>query len=163
MKNFLFLLISMTIGLVSFSQVDSIQVEEDILGIAPSDTVYMKPEQMPIFPGCEGGDSAEVQMCTIQAMMRHAFENFKYPAVAREHGLTGKVYISFVINTKGEVVNIKVLKGVHRVLDQACIDAVKSFPIMTPGYQLGEKVNVAYTIPFNIQADKKKKKKKKKK
>lgn len=116
---------------------------------------------MPVFKGCESEVSLDKKQCTVMKIITHVFENFEYPEKARKLGITGRVYIKFVVNSKGKVVNVEVLKGVHKILDDACIKAVQSLPDMIPGYQLGKNVSVSYTIPINIQAEKSKKEKKK--
>ena len=127
------------------------EVEEEVVEEVV-EQVFTKVENMPLFPGCENEPSAMREMCTQRKMLEHAFKNFEYPAVAREHGLTGRIYLKFVVGSDGKVKDIEVLKGVHKVLDDAAVKAIETMPSMKPGEQLGKKVAVSYTIPFNVQA-----------
>lgn len=104
MKTIISVLLIICTYTFSFSQIDSIQIEQDSIGVCSDETVYTKAEVMPIFPGCENeGDSTLITMCTMGKIMQHAFENFEYPAVARQHGVTGRVYIRFVVTTTGKI------------------------------------------------------------
>ncbi len=99
--------------------------------------VFVKVEHMPVF---SGGD--------LQTWIN---KHIDYPAVAQENGITGKVYISFVVNKKGKVESVKVLRGVDPSLDKEAVRVIKSLPSWTPGKQRDKKVKVTYTVPINFQ------------
>ncbi len=77
-------------------------------------------------------------------------ENMKYPEIAAENGISGTVYIRFVVNTQGKVVDAVVLRGVDPALDQEAIRVVMSSPKWTPGKQRGKPVKVQFNFPINF-------------
>lgn len=68
-----------------------------------------------------------------------------------ENGISGKVYIQFVIEKDGSITDVKVARGVDSSLDKEAVRVVKSMPKWTPGKQRGKPVRVAYTLPINFQ------------
>ena len=98
--------------------------------------IFVAVEKMPGFPG---GDAA---------LLRYISKNIKYPAIASENGIQGKVFVEFVVNKDGQIVDVKVLKGVDRSLDEEAVRVVKNMPAWTPGEQQGKKVRVSYRIPI---------------
>ena len=109
------------------------QEEED-----DSDEVFMVVEQMPVFPGGDLG------------LMKFIQKTTKYPPIAKENDITGKVYVTYVVNKKGKVTNVKVIRGVDKYLDAEAIRVVKLLLYTKPGLQRGKPVNVQYTIPINF-------------
>ena len=109
------------------------QEEED-----DSDEVFMVVEQMPVFPGGDLG------------LMKFIQKTTKYPPIAKENDITGKVFVSYVVNKKGKVTNVKVARSVDRYLDAEAVRVVKLLPYTTAGKQRGKPVNVQYTIPINF-------------
>lgn len=99
--------------------------------------VFVTVEHMPVF---SGGD-----------VQKWINKHTKYPVIAQENGITGKVYISFVVNKKGKVEKVKILRGVDPSLDKEAIRVVKSMPGWKPGKQRDKAVNVSYTVPINFQ------------
>ena len=108
-----------------------------------SSAPYIWVEQMPELPG--GGGTAAI-VAAIQKAVR-------YPPAAIRNGVEGKVYVSFVVNAQGEVVDIKVVKGLGTGLDEETVRAINSLPRFIPGKQNGREVSVAFTVPitFKIQ------------
>jgi protein TonB len=80
-------------------------------------------------------------------------QNIKYPQLAVENGISGKVYVQFAVNSKGQVVDAKVLRGVDPSLDQEAIRVVQSSPKWTPPKQGGRPVKQLFTLPvvFRLQ------------
>jgi len=103
-----------------------------------SDEVFMVVEQMPVFPGGDLG------------LMKFIQKKTKYPPIAKENDITGKVYVSYVVNKKGKVTNVKVARSVDRYLDAEAVRVVKLLPYSSAGKQRGKPVNVQYTIPINF-------------
>ena len=103
-----------------------------------SDEIFMVVEQMPVFPG---GDLA---------LMNFIQKTTKYPPIAKENDITGKVYVTYVVNKKGKVTNVKVVRSVDKYLDAEAVRVVKLLPYTTAGKQRGKPVNVQYTIPINF-------------
>ena len=94
---------------------------------------------MPSFPGGMG------------ELMKFLGNNIKYPAVAQENGIQGRVIIQFVIEKDGSVANPVVVKGVDPALDKEALRVVKSMPKWTPGKQRGKAVRVKYTVPVTFR------------
>jgi len=99
--------------------------------------VFFIVEDMPTFMG---GDQNEFR--------KYIQQNLKYPAVAAENGISGRVFVQFVVNQKGEVINAKVVRGVDPSLDKEALRVVMSSPKWTPGKQRGKPVRVAFTFPI---------------
>ncbi len=106
----------------------------------PEDTqeVFLIVEQMPVFPG---GD---------EALRKYLAQSVKYPVIAQENGIQGRVFVSFVVNQKGEVTNVKVARPFDPNLDKEAVRVVQSMPKWTPGMQRGKAVKVSYTVPINF-------------
>ncbi|MCB9224046.1 MAG: energy transducer TonB [Crocinitomicaceae bacterium] len=103
----------------------------------PQDTmVYDMPEQMPEFPG--GAD----------AMDHYFADNIKYPPVAKEKGIQGKVYVQFIVEKDGSVTQVKVRRGAHELLDKEAVRVVKMMPNWKPGSMRGKVVRTRYTVPI---------------
>ena len=94
---------------------------------------------MPEFPGGE------------LEMRKFIAENIKYPEEAKAKGLSGKVFVQFVINKEGDVVNAKIARGIDPLLDAEAIRVVQSMPKWTPGSQRGKTVNVSFTVPIEYK------------
>ncbi|MDR1226440.1 MAG: energy transducer TonB [Prevotellaceae bacterium] len=78
-------------------------------------------------------------------------DNMKYPEVATENGIQGRVIVQFTVNTEGRVVNVKVLRGVDPALDKEAIRVIESSPRWTPGKQRNKPVRILYTLPVIFQ------------
>ena len=103
--------------------------------------VFDVVEEMPSFPG---GNAA---------LMSYLNSNTKYPVVAQENGVQGRVIISFVVERDGSISDVKVARSVDPSLDREAQRVVKSMPRWTPGKQNGQTVRVKYTVPvvFRLQ------------
>lgn len=103
--------------------------------------VFDVVEQMPSFPG---GNSA---------LMEYLGKNVKYPVVAQENGVQGRVVVSFVVERDGSVTDVKVAKSVDPSLDREAARVVGSMPRWIPGKQNGSAVRVKYNVPvaFRLQ------------
>ena len=98
-------------------------------------------EQQPLFPGGPA------------ALMKYLSENTKYPVVAQENGVQGRVTVQFVVEKDGSISDVHVLRGVDPSLDKEAVRVVKSMPRWTPGRQNGITVRVNYRVPvlFRLQ------------
>lgn len=103
---------------------------------AQEEEPYMMVEQMPQFPG----GPAE--------LLKYIAKNLKYPVIAQENGIQGKVILRFVVNAQGHVENVKVLRSLDPYCDKEAIRVVKSLPQWIPGKQNGRNVPVYYTCPI---------------
>jgi len=77
-------------------------------------------------------------------------KNLKYPPVAAENGISGKVYVQFAVNSKGEVMDVKVLRGVDPSLDKESIRVIQSSPTWIPAKQGGRNVAQQFVIPLSF-------------
>jgi protein TonB len=100
--------------------------------------IFTIVEEMPSFPGGEA------------KMLEYVAKNIKYPPMARENNITGRVYINFYIDKDGKVQNAKVVRGISPDCDQEALRVVRSMPQWTPGKQNGRAVNVNYNLPINF-------------
>ena len=101
--------------------------------------IFQIVEEMPSFPG---GD---------QKMMEYVAKNIKYPQIARETGVQGKVFVNFVVEPDGSVSNVKILRGIGGGCDEEAMRVVKSMPKWKPGKQRGKPVRVSYNLPVNFK------------
>jgi TonB family protein len=107
-------------------------------------------EEMPEFPGGEEGLNSFLVKTVV------------YPSRALEDDLQGKVYLSFVVDTFGNVYDAKIEKSVHPLLDNAALKVIDVMPKWKPGRQNGKAVRVRFNLPVVFELEEKKKKKKKK-
>lgn len=126
-------------------------VRNDIAVAAPPPPPAPKPEvatkvfdvveEMPSFPGGNG------------ALMSYLASNIKYPVVAQENGVQGRVIVSFVVERDGSISDVRVARSVDPSLDREAQRVVKSMPRWKPGKQNGSAVRVKYTVPvvFRLQ------------
>jgi TonB family protein len=130
--------------------------DEEIEIINEDDEVFMVVESMPIFPCLDfsftntEGLLYTKNYCGDEALMKFVQKNVKYPSIAKEYNITGKVYASFIVGKDGSVTNVKIVRGVDKNLDAEVIRLVKSFPKYKAGIQRGKAVRVMFTIPINF-------------
>jgi protein TonB len=110
-----------------------------------TDEVFMIAEDMPMFKGCTD------DQCTQGEILKYIARNTKYPAIAKENNITGRVFVGFVVDKSGSVTNVKLLRGVDKYLDAEAIRVVKSMPKFSPGRQRGKPVKVQYNIPITFK------------
>lgn len=96
-------------------------------------------EKMPTFPGGE------------EALMDFIGTNIRYPKYAQDHGISGRVFIKFVVMPDGSVSNVEVLKGIGGGCDEEAVRVVKMMPKWIPGEKDGKKVMVMYTLPISFR------------
>lgn len=122
-----------------------------------NDEPILVPDQMPRFPGCESTDlSREARSkCAAGKLLEYIYDNLKYPTLARVNDIEGLVVIRFVVNKKGLIDNISILKDIGAGCGKAAESVVKSMNLMdqkwTPGLQKGRPVNVIYTLPVKFK------------
>lgn len=126
----------------------TIPIEISIKG-EEEEEVFFIVEHMPEFPG---GDLE---------LRKYIAANIKYPEEAKAKGLSGKVFVQFIIDKNGDVVNPKIARGIDPILDNEAIRVIQSLPKWKPGEQSkridGEKVwvpkNVSWTVPVEFKID----------
>lgn len=109
-----------------------------IVGEDTTSTPYAVVEQMPEFPGGEA------------ALQRYLHNSVKYPNIAMENGIQGKVYVGFVVERNGSISNVRIARGVDASLDKEAMRVVRLMPKWIPGKQNGEPVRVSFTAPINF-------------
>ena len=120
-------------------EIEDTESDEDLEIVEEDDEeVFMVVENMPEFPGGDLG------------LMKYIQKNVKYPPIAKEYNITGKVYISFIVDKTGSVTNVKVVRGVDKNLDAEAVRVVKSLPNFKPGKQRGIPVRCSYNVPINF-------------
>ena len=110
-------------------------VEDDVV----EQEIFKIVEEMPSFPGGEA------------KLMEFVGKNIKYPQIARETGIQGRVFVNFVVEPDGSVSNVSVLRGIGGGCDEEAMRVVKSMPKWKPGKQRGKAVRVQYMLPVNFR------------
>jgi protein TonB len=121
------------------------EVEEEI------EVAFAVVENVPIFPGCTG-NNAELKKCFNDKVLAHVKKTFKYPVQAQELGVQGKVYVMFIVDSKGDISNIRT-RGPDTYLETEASRIIDALPKMTPGMQRNKPVNVPYSIPITFQLE----------
>ncbi len=98
-------------------------------------TVFQVVEQMPEFPG------------GMEALLKYLSKNIKYPSMALDNGIQGRVLVSFTVNKDGSIVDPEILRSVDPSLDKEAIRVISTMPKWNPGKQRGKPVRVKYTVP----------------
>ncbi len=102
---------------------------------APKDTMpYI--EEMPVFPGGQ------------QAMYDFLHDGVTYPQEALESGISGKVWVQFVVRKDGVVDSVRTVRGVHPLLDAEAERVVRSMPVWKPGTMMGRPIAVRFNVPI---------------
>lgn len=126
------------VEVVSFALTEQ-EEEED-------EPIFVVVEEMPIF---------RPEICTTsqegnRELMKYIVQAIRYPVIAVENGVEGKVYITFVVSPLGAVTNVQVTRGVNSVLDKEAVRVIKTLPNFSPGKQRGKAVRVQYSVPINF-------------
>lgn len=111
---------------------------------SPREQVFTVVEEMPEFPGAQS------------ALLKYLSESIKYPVVAQENGIQGRVSCSFVVQKDGSITDIEVIRGVDPSLDKEAIRVIQAMPKWKPGRQRGKEVAVKYTVPVTFRLEKEK-------
>ena len=101
--------------------------------------VFDVVEQMPEFPGGQG------------ALLKWISDHIKYPAVAEENGIQGRVVCTFVVERDGSVTDVQVARSIDPSLDKEAVRVLKQMPRWNPGKQNGSSVRVKYTVPVTFR------------
>ncbi|MDO4948684.1 MAG: TonB family protein [Bacteroidales bacterium] len=101
--------------------------------------IFQIVEEMPEFPG------------GMAECLKFLAKNLKYPTIAQENGVQGRVIIQFVVNKDGSIVDPVVARGVDPYLDKEALRVVSTMPKWKPGKQRGKEVRVKYTVPVSFK------------
>jgi protein TonB len=128
---------------------EAVVVQEEVAEVAVAEVIEVeeaKPvftivEEMPSYPGGEAERN------------KFLAENIVYPQQATENGIQGTVYVSFVVDSKGNVTDVKILRGIGGGCDEEALRVVKMMPKWHPGKQNGKQVRVLFNMPiyFKLQ------------
>jgi periplasmic protein TonB len=110
--------------------VEEEEVEEDV--------IFTVVEDQPSFPGGE------------EARIRFLQENLRYPQMAREAGIQGTVFVTFVVERDGSVTDVRVLRGIGGGCDEEAVRVVRNMPRWQPGRQRGQPVRVQFNMPIRF-------------
>lgn len=121
----------MIIDVAPVIQTNIEEVEEDV-------QVFFIVEDMPEFPGGE------------LALRQFLANSIKYPVIAQENGIQGRVFVAFVINIDGSVSEARIVRGVDSSIDKEALRVVNQLPKWKPGKQRGKPVRVSYNVPINF-------------
>lgn len=126
---------------------DKIEKQENI-EIAPvqveqeeeeaEDEIFQVVEQDPEYPG------------GVEALYKFIQQNLKYPQLAKENNITGRVFVQFVVEKDGSVSNVKAARDIGGGCGAEAVRVIKAMPKWTPGKQRGKAVRAAYTLPVNF-------------
>lgn len=128
--------------IVEVEEVEVEEVEEDI------SVPFAVIEEVPVFPGCEG--ASDKKACFQEMIQKHIRKNFRYPEIAQEMGIQGRVNIIFVIQKDGSIGSIR-MRGPDRNLEAEALRIIQKLPKMTPGKQRGRPVKVPFSIPITFK------------
>jgi periplasmic protein TonB len=112
-----------------------IRVEEEEIA---EDVIFTVVEDQPSFPGGE------------EARIRYLQENLRYPQMAREAGIQGTVFVTFVVERDGSVTDVRVIRGIGGGCDEEAIRVVRNMPRWQPGRQRGQPVRVQFNMPIRF-------------
>ena len=109
--------------------------DNPVVGDPDEGKVFMVVEEQASFPGGEA------------KLAEYLGKNIKYPAIARENGITGRVYINFIVGKDGKVRDTKLLRGIGGGCDEEALRVVRAMPDWKPGRQNGRNVDVYVNVP----------------
>ncbi len=128
-------------------EVEDVEVEDDFDDI---DVPFAVIEDVPIYPGCEKVAKSERRNCFQDQINKHIRKNFRYPEIAQEMGIQGRVYVNFVIAKDGSITNVR-MRGPDKNLEKEAARIISKLPSMTPGKQRGRPVRVPFSIPITFR------------
>src|SRR5690606_4356585 len=112
-------------------------------------------------PGCENLPTEnERKSCSDKKLLEFIVENLSYPGEAKDIGLEGRVYLTYIIDTLGNIGHIEILRG-NKIFNEEAIRVMSLLPAYSPAISQGEKVSVRYTLPINFALRSHKKRRKK--
>ncbi|MCK0145986.1 energy transducer TonB [Arenibacter sp. F26102] len=129
---------------IEVADVEVEEIEEDI------DVPFAVIEDVPIFPGCENEPKNKLRDCFNSMMQKHIGKNFRYPEIAQEMGVQGRVNVMFVIQKDGSIGNVR-MRGPDKNLEEEAARIIGKLPKMTPGKQRGRAVRVPFSIPITFK------------
>ena len=117
-------------------EIAPVQVEQEEEEV--EDEIFQVVEQDPEYPG------------GVEALYKFIQQNLKYPQLAKENNITGRVFVQFVVEKDGSVSNVKAARDIGGGCGAEAVRVIKAMPKWTPGKQRGKAVRAAYTLPVNF-------------
>ncbi len=113
-------------------------------------------EEMPLFPGCDDiVDKNERRNCATKKLYEYIYSNLKYPKIAQEEGIEGRVTIKFVVDKRGDISKVKILRDIGGGCGKAALNTIMGMKQMNekwiPGKQAGRPVKVWFTLPITFK------------
>lgn len=134
------------------------ETKQEVVKIVNQDkTIYLEPETLPLFPGCEGITSYESKLeCSNEKLLQYVYKNIKYPKEARDAGIEGMVVVQFIVDHMGYITEEKIVKSVGYGIDKEVLRLVKSMGgddaiRFEPGKVDGKAVDVEYKLPVKFK------------
>jgi len=127
--------------------VEEVEVMEEEMDM---DIPFAIIEDVPLFPGCERVAKSKRRDCFQEKMNIHIRKNFRYPEIAQEMGIQGRVFVMFTIGSDGSIINIRT-RGPDKNLEKEAQRIITKLPQMTPGRQRGRAVRVPFSIPIQFK------------
>ena len=121
-------------------EVEEVEIEEEFDDV---DVPFAVIEDVPIFPGCEKENKSELRNCFKEKINKHILKNFRYPEVAQEMGIQGRVFVNFIIAKDGSIIDIK-MRGPDKNLEKEAKRIISLLPQMIPGKKRGRPVRVPF-------------------
>ena len=120
---------------VTYTPPPAVEEEEE----EAAQQIFTVVEEMPEFPG------------GMNELLKYLAKSIKYPVIAQENGIQGRVICAFVVNRDGSIVDAEVLRGVDPSLDKEALRVIMAMPKWKPGKQRGKPVRVKYTVPVTFR------------
>ena len=127
--------------------VEIVEVEEEFEDV---DVPFAVIEDVPIFPGCERVAKSKRRDCFQEQINKHIRKNFRYPEIAQEMGIQGRVFVQFMIGKDGIISGVRT-RGPDKNLEKEAKRIIDRLPRMTPGRQRGIPVRVPFSIPITFK------------
>ena len=127
--------------------VEEVEVMEEEIDM---DIPFAIIEDVPLFPGCERVAKSKRRDCFQEKMNQHIRKNFRYPEIAQEMGIQGRVFVQFMIGKDGSISGVRT-RGPDKNLEKEAKRIIDKLPRMTPGRQRGIPVRVPFSIPITFK------------
>ncbi len=99
---------------------------------------YTYVQQMPVFPGGQ------------EAMYKYIYDRYKYPAIARQNGISGRILVQFIVTKEGTIEDVRIVSGIGGGCDEQALAVIRDMPKWNPGKHNGKAVNVSFMLPIKI-------------
>ena len=127
--------------------VEEVEVVEEEMDM---DVPFAIIEDVPLYPGCERVPKSQRRDCFQEKIQQHIVRNFRYPEIAQEMGIQGRVFVQFTIGKDGSISGIRT-RGPDKNLEKEADRIISKLPRMTPGKQRGRPVRVPFSVPITFK------------